>query len=307
MISKLWREIKKPLARLYYFVRAYNMGLSSRAFSHFELHRNAISLRNDGKVKLPYLETDIVIGCNLKCEQCSHLSPFRKGVVPADDVIRWFRLWSEKIVPKKLALLGGEPLLHPELPRILRETKSIWPQTVIELVTNGLLFSKVASDVLEALEETQIKVVISNHSSSESEQQTFQTAISRLHQSSVNYKIRNSNQKWRVQYNKTPDGTPVEFSGNPKTAWEICISKTCIALANNQLYKCSILAGILEGVSENALSREHWSSAFSYQPLTLDASHREIVDHLKCRQITACTICPDKKIMITPIQMLKRN
>ena len=141
-LTKLFRELNKPLAYLRYYAQARKAGFAPKAFADFERHRNVIVLRDDGKVILPYLEMDIVIGCNLKCEQCSHLSPFRKGIVPADDLLHWFRQWSEKIVPNKLNLLGGEPLLHPELPRILRESKAIWSQTEMGLVTNGLMFSR---------------------------------------------------------------------------------------------------------------------------------------------------------------------
>ena len=303
-IAKLWREVKKPLARLYYYVPARQAGISPKAYTNFENHRKIVSAHKNEKVQLPYLEIDIVIGCNLKCEQCSHLSPFRRGIVPADDVLQWFRLWSEKILPKKLDILGGEPLLHPELPRILRESKEIWPQTEIELVTNGFMFSKVSQDVFHALEETQISVIISDHSNSESEKEKFAEAISKLRGYSIRHKIRKSNRKWIVQYDKTPDGVPRMFSSNPRKAWDMCLSKTCISLANNKLYKCAVLASIIEGVSENSLKKENWTNALSYQPLTLDASREEIVEHLMQREIRACTICPDKKIWLEPSQIV---
>lgn len=302
-LKKFWREIKKPFARLYYFVPSRRAGVSSKAYANFQTHCNAVAFAEDGRVGLPYLEIDIVIGCNLKCEQCSHLSPFRKGFVPAGELLEWFRLWSEKIVPRELNLLGGEPLLHPELPRILRESRKIWDQTEIKLVTNGFMFSKVSPEVLEALEQTQIAVVISDHSSNAGEKQKFEEAIAKLKNYSIKYKIRKSNQKWIVQYNTSPDGTPRMFSSNPKKAWETCLSKTCIALANNKLYKCAVLASIIEGVLENTFSRENWRTAFAYKPLTLDATSQEIIDHLTCREVPACAICPDKKIYVEPRQI----
>jgi hypothetical protein len=197
--------------------------------------------------------------------------------------------------------------LHPELPRILRETRAIWSQTEIELVTNGLLFSKVSADVFEALEETQINVIVSNHASDEAEQRQFEAAISKLQSRCFNYKIRKSHQKWMIQHDKTPEGIPRMFSSDPVAAWDTCISKTCVSLANNKLYKCAVLASIIEGVSEHSFSQEHWSSAFSYKPLTLEASGQEIVDHLSRRQVPACTICPGEKIWISPKQIIKKH
>jgi organic radical activating enzyme len=306
-LTKIWREVKKPFARLYYIASARKAGISAKTFAHFEMHRNTIAIGNDGKVTLPYLEIDIAIGCNLKCVHCSHLSPFRKGIVPADDVIHWFQLWSEKIAPKKLNLLGGEPLLHPELPRILRETKRIWSQTEIGLVSNGFMFSKVSADVFEALEETQISVTISDHSANESERRAFIEAVSRLRNHSFAYKIRKSNRKWRVQYNQTTEGIPTMFSSDPKTAWDICTGKTCIALAHNKLYKCAVLASIIEGVSETTFSPAHWSSALTYKPLTLEADSQEIAEHLSRRQVPACSICPAQKILVKPQQITTQH
>jgi len=73
------------------------------------------------------------------------------------------------------------------------------------------------------------------------------------------------------------------------------------------LYKCAVLASIIEGVSEGAFSQENWSSALSYKPLTLEASSQEIVEHLSCRQVPACSICPDKKIWTSPKQIVKQT
>lgn len=304
---KIWREVKKPLARLYYYAAARRAGISAKAYAAFETHRNRISLCDNGKVRLPYMEIDVVIGCNLKCEQCSHLSPYRKGIVPAEELLQWFRLWSEKIVPEELDLLGGEPLLHPELPRILRESQNIWNQTRIVLVTNGFMFSKVSPEVFEALEQTQIQVVISDHSSNAAEKKMFEEAISKLREYSIRYKIRKSNSKWIIQYDTTSDGTPKMFSSNPKKAWDTCLAKTCIALANNKLYKCAILASIIEGVCENTFSKENWNSALTYKPLTLDASSQEIMEHLMRREVPACSICPAEKLYIEPKQLIKRK
>ena len=108
-----------------------------------------------------------------------------------------------------------------------------------------------------------------------------------------------------VQYDQTVDGVPRMFSSDPKAAWSICRAKTCLALADNKLYKCAVLASMIEGVAENALQKENWSSALTYSPLTLESAPQEIVEHLNRRHIPECTICPGEYQCVSPRQLFK--
>jgi molybdenum cofactor biosynthesis enzyme MoaA len=64
------------------------------------------------------------------------------GIVSVDELVETFRAWHHKVLPDRLRVVGGEPLLHPELETILPELHHYWPNARIDLLTNGLLFPK---------------------------------------------------------------------------------------------------------------------------------------------------------------------
>ncbi len=74
-------------------------------------------------------------------------------------------LWSNRLLPRRFAILGGEPCMHRELVDIVRMTGEMWPhpRTARELVTNGLLLH-LHPGLPQALEDTDTSLCISIHS-----------------------------------------------------------------------------------------------------------------------------------------------
>lgn len=98
------------------------------------------SLKNE----LTYLETHITNHCNLNCSACRHFSPlsgesFRDLNLFKKDMERMQELFSNVRV---IRLMGGEPLLHPNVSDFLTITRKAFPRAEIHLATNGILLSK---------------------------------------------------------------------------------------------------------------------------------------------------------------------
>lgn len=111
---------------------------------------------------LEYLEVGIVEYCNLNCKGCSHFSPLakRSSMVTVEGYEKDIKRLSELIpVIYKIRLLGGEPLLHPDLNRIVEITRKYYPYSDICIVTNGLLLTSVKN--LELWSDYNIKIDIS--------------------------------------------------------------------------------------------------------------------------------------------------
>jgi hypothetical protein len=265
--------------------------------------KGSLYLLDDGRVNIPYFEVDIVRGCNLECEYCTHFSPYRKGIIPAKHILHWFQTWRKKIHPEVIHILGGEPLLHPDLAMIIRESRRIWDGSSLGIVTNGLHLPKVSQDVLNALKESHAWVQISDHSGTDVPFDKVACGIPRLEKAEISYTLRPANKDWYAQYQYNAEGIPIPFQNPPQCAWEICISKNCPLLMNNRLYKCSVLASILEGVQEGALSAGIWKAALSYKPLSPDAEARTILKHLTGQEVKECCICPGQKAFIEPRQI----
>lgn len=83
--------------------------------------------------------TVFTAGCNLRCGYCHNpqLIPFQPPLdfVRRDEVID--HLTKRRAVLGGVCVTGGEPLLHPDLPDLLREIRTIIPR--IKLDTNGMV------------------------------------------------------------------------------------------------------------------------------------------------------------------------
>ncbi|MCR5249137.1 MAG: radical SAM protein [Lachnospiraceae bacterium] len=104
--------------------------------------------------RLEYLEYHISGHCNLKCKGCTHFSNILTREVFGDleqfgrDMLRLQELfWGIY----KIRLLGGEPLLNPELPHFVAAARSAFPDADIRVVSNGLLLREDMEDLLDTM------------------------------------------------------------------------------------------------------------------------------------------------------------
>lgn len=79
--------------------------------------------------------------CDLNCAGCDHFSPlaepkFADIEETARDLARLSELFHGHA--KEIQLLGGEPLLHPNLTVFFKMARECFPEAIITLTTNGL-------------------------------------------------------------------------------------------------------------------------------------------------------------------------
>lgn len=107
----------------------------------------------DGKIVTRSLEAHVVDHCNLTCAECCSLSPHlpRWQVEPAhlaDDLARAARV----LAPGVFKLVGGEPLLHPELVELVHVARRSGIAPRISLTTNGLLLERTPDSLWKAID-----------------------------------------------------------------------------------------------------------------------------------------------------------
>lgn len=93
-----------------------------------------------GRPVLDYLEFHVADHCNLNCAGCLHYAPFApKRLASLETVSHDFRrlgtLFSNI---RHVRIMGGEPLLHPNLVAFARVVRQTFPRSRIRIVTNGL-------------------------------------------------------------------------------------------------------------------------------------------------------------------------
>lgn len=119
--------------------------------------------KNEVECGLIYpLEFHLTDHCNLGCKYCSHYSPVAEPRFASMEEVRSAAAAVRVIKPKKLRLLGGEPLLHPNIDEIIRFFgENISEKTDIYLITNGTLIKNMSDEFWELIKAHNITVYIS--------------------------------------------------------------------------------------------------------------------------------------------------
>jgi hypothetical protein len=128
------------------------------------LSASAPAVPFDEYIFLESLDVHVTDNCNLNCAGCSHFSPCVRGEVhhPVEGICNALSRLAE-IIPdiKGLWLLGGEPLLHPELDKIAAVTRNAYPHASIAVITNGILVPHMPPELIRTLKENNVSVSIS--------------------------------------------------------------------------------------------------------------------------------------------------
>jgi len=113
----------------------------------------------DGRILNRTCEVNIVEHCNLRCRSCTHLSPVlpKHFVDPgalSSDLTTLARSYHANV----LKILGGEPLLHPNLLDVIMAARESQVAEKMEIWTNGLLLPRMERRVWEAVDSVRISL-----------------------------------------------------------------------------------------------------------------------------------------------------
>lgn len=116
--------------------------LQNRKISSQEKRLYEILKKYTPQRHLSYFCIHLVGECNLKCKGCDHMAPLAEGeYLSLEDFEKDFERLSyvtNKNV-SRIGLMGGEPLLHPQVEKFFAIARKYFPDTTIQLVTNDIL------------------------------------------------------------------------------------------------------------------------------------------------------------------------
>lgn len=250
------------------------------------------------RVKVRNLEWHVTHVCNLRCDNCSHLSNYGFNETPTlAETERQWSLWNQRIQPEQFSLLGGEPTIHPELCEVVRLARKCWPDSKLLLVTNGWFLDK-HPELPLVLQENSCRIDISIHHNSKEylekvdEIRALVDDWSREYE--FKYKFRKSYDKWRRVFLLWGKHLKPYHDNDPDQSWENCASKWCMQLLNGKIYKCPQLAYINMLGDKVELSPE-WDGFRSYQPLEPTCTDDELEEFVARQVESYCSFCPAKK------------
>jgi len=104
-------------------------------------------VRTTPKASLTSIVVSVVEHCNLNCWGCDHCAPLAEeyflGINEFErDMGRLAELAKDSGGVGTIKLMGGEPLLHPDILKFIKVTRRFFPESRVEITTNGILLLK---------------------------------------------------------------------------------------------------------------------------------------------------------------------
>lgn len=100
-------------------------------------------------MKFTIFEIHLCEHCNLRCQSCDNFSSLAEEEFVDVDVFNKEMEQMSKIAGhqiQRIRLLGGEPLLHPQLNELLKIAKTHFPEAALLLTTNAILLDKMPEE-----------------------------------------------------------------------------------------------------------------------------------------------------------------
>ena len=270
------------------------------------------------KLQIPFAEMMTTQVCNLSCRGCSTYSDIKhQGAIPWQQAQQQLIPWLEKVSFGDFGIMGGEPLINPDIRNWITGARLLMPDTKIRFPTNGLLLEK-HFDIVDLLRQVGNSILKITVHVDNQELESLITRILDLYnwQSVVEFGIR----RWKTDNNfvfqvnrpghffKTFQGTyetAKPYNSNPRESFDFCHQKMCPLLHNQRIYKCST-SGLMPSILEkyNWPNRASWELYMDNQlngSIGLDSSDEEIHNFIKNvgNPHSTCRQCPTAETATT--------
>ncbi|MCF8483237.1 MAG: radical SAM protein [Rhodospirillum sp.] len=248
---------------------------------------------------IPYLEMDIAHLCNLQCQGCMHYSNYTlPGIIPFERGGSWLREWAERVRPSEFTLLGGEPLLNPEVGRYVDQAARLWPEAKRLLVSNGLRLAQNAAllDILSAT-DTILRITIHRDDAAylDKLEPHVRLALEARDAGRIRLELIRSDSYWYKTYRGEGEAMRPFTDGDSHASWSSCFNKLCKTLRDGALWKCPPLAFLpLAAEKLNLTAVRDWDPYLAYRPLPLDAEDDALLRFFVEEDVPACAMCPAK-------------
>lgn len=204
------------------------------------------------KPVLPFVEIMVTQACNLSCYGCTNYSDLaHKGYLTWEQGRLQIEPWLERVNIPDFGILGGEPLMNPDIRNWIRGLREIMPNSQIRFTTNGLLLAQ-NFDIVDLLHEVgNVVFKIAVHENNSELENTIQQVLDKFEWKEVTEfgvkRLKTTNNlRFHIRrpdiFYKTYIGSYNNMrphNSNPADAFSICCQQTCPLLYEGKLYKCS--------------------------------------------------------------------
>lgn len=173
--------------------------VKEKEYFTMEVFMSVYAAYEKSKLFIPSISFLPTTRCNLRCEACLNFTPYMEQF----DERPWEQIQSDldTFFPcidyiMLFHISGGEPLLYPQLGRLIQYIKGYYGDKIhiLRTVTNGTILPK--PEILELMAEYQVELTVDDYRDSVPESsETFSRLIKRLEAFRVKYQI-NKVEEW---------------------------------------------------------------------------------------------------------------
>ena len=238
--------------------------------------------------ELDYLQIRVVNHCNLNCRYCGSCCNSKEDQAYVD--ICKFTSYVKRIKElfpsiKTIKVLGGEPLLHPDLIEIIRLLRGSYPQSYMEIATNGILLLNMSMDNIKCVSELNVTFHITEY---ETVTPIIGDIKKKLDENNVKYYVSNT-KKFFINKRKTLDSDIYK-------AWNICQCRDCLDFSDGYIYRCSAAWG-MKKLNKQFETKYELNRGEDYVSI-FDQTKHEIDDFIEKAKKPGhlCGYCCDKEL-----------
>jgi organic radical activating enzyme len=270
----------------------------------------------DDRLVIDRLEFYITNVCNLTCSNCNRYNNYKfSGWQKWEDHEQTLFEWSKKIKINQSVIMGGEPLLNPDICKWVNGIGKLW--STVQILTNGTQLTKTSNLYKSLPKKSWIGITVHHRDDVEdifSRVRQFLTApivetSDDQHPTGSKYQFVDKNQKrvyvWVTDtfvssnLTRTSKGKFKFYNSNPELAHANCTFSKFknYHMIGGKIYKCGPVALMPEFVKQHEFELDGLDLDLlnAYQPLTVDQFDSRGLDFFANidRVIPQCKFCPE--------------
>ncbi len=236
LLTEICMKIYSPYQlKKEYFITENNI------INDLQLMKNTLRRSLQATVYDFHFEFHLVEHCNLNCIGCTHFSPLAEPeFLSVEEFERDIKRLSELThkTARFIHLLGGEPLLHPDVNAFLRIARSYFPDTKIAVVSNGLLVPQMPTAFWETCREQNIVLAVTeypihfDYAAVRKKAANEQVLFESFSGDAERYEM------WKLSIDETGSGRPIDHFMKCQR------SNACIFCSHGRIYPCPTMASI---------------------------------------------------------------
>lgn len=281
--------------------------------------------------KTEFVEFHITETCNLTCSGCNRYNNLGlRGHEDWDKNKEHYKKFARFVEVKSADIIGGEPLQHPHIITIIKDIRKFFPNSMMNLWTNGLLLDQIPN-LKNTILENNVRLQISIHNKKfrkpilKNINSLFDGDIKFLRKNiktyltdggpevkgsykfefesnnGVNHRIRLIEHFYQNALND-PYGLKLKpHESNSDLAWKACNTR-CPTLARGKFYKCPISHCMPVAVRQRndiVINDKQRALIGSFPYIDCEDIDKVSEEHWRKflqEKIDQCSLCPEKNI-----------